>query len=194
MNLQLTAALLSLPELRLMTLDIGKGTLAPQLAALEHLEKIGIKHYCLRGTLPDNLLSSLYNLFWLEVVPKERAVGASDPAGGLCGLSGSLHNHTRPGNFPPLFYLFLQNNQITGQLPTQLLSLATHIDLSNNKISGSIPGVNMSSKLVAEDLNLYSNQLEVSREQCAHAVAAGCDFFACDIQSTWPPSMMRSTQ
>lgn len=162
MNEALVSALLGFTEVTFLYLDVGGGMISPQLAALKKLTTLLIWHYCLRGALPANVMASLCSLRWLQVVPMARAVGASDPAGGLCGLSGTLVHHTRPETLPPLNRLDLFNNQITGQLPPQLLSMAVSIDLSNNKISGSIPGLTASSKVVAEKVRLQGNMLEVS--------------------------------
>jgi hypothetical protein len=162
MNNELLAELLSLPELAWLGLDIGSGSLFPQLAALKNLKWLIVRHYCLRGPLPMNLVANLPDMMWLQVVPKDQVVGASDHAGGLCGLNGTVTHLTRPEMYWPLSRLDLYNNQITGQLPPHLLSLATFVDFSNNKISGSIPGVRASMRLVAKRVKLSGNKLEVS--------------------------------
>jgi hypothetical protein len=140
---ELVAGLRSLPDLRDLHLMVGSGTLLPQLASLSNLETLHIKYYCLRGTIPSTLVAGLPRLAQFGVLNVERAVGATDPAGGLCGLSGTLPNmrlldKTSTGKYS---YLDLSFNQLTGQLPAGLLALAQDINLSHNRFSGSIPGI-----------------------------------------------------
>lgn len=101
------------------------------------------------------------NLRYLTV----RAViaGASDPAGGLCGISGPSPKAPVPHNMS-LLYLDLSYNQLTGQMPGGLLSLARVIDLKHNKFTGAIPG-HQARKLhgpQAKWLDLSDNLLEAS--------------------------------
>jgi hypothetical protein len=163
---ELVASLRSLPELRDLYVMVSSGTLLPQLASLSKLEKLYIRHYCLRGTIPNNLVAGMPRLAQLGVLNVERSVGAADPAGGLCGLSGTLPNMKLLGKPANGQYSFvdLSFNQLTGQLPTGLLSLASDINLSHNRFSGSIPGIaslGNTSVQTPFGLALNDNQLEV---------------------------------
>lgn len=86
---ELVAALRSFPALQQLQLYVGSGTLVPQLAALSSLEVIELHHYCLRGSVPARLVGGMPNLNSLTVTPVDHAAGGSDPAGGLCGISGT---------------------------------------------------------------------------------------------------------
>lgn len=83
--------------------------------------------------------------------PVATAEGAVDPAGGLCGLTGSLPNLRLPGK--GYNELYLGNNQLTGQLPADLLAWANRIKLHNNKFSGSVPGISAGFKGRVTDLS-----------------------------------------
>lgn len=158
MNDMFVSALLSLKELKYLALTVGDGMILPQVAALTKLCQLYLQHYCLQGALPTSLMASPE--LELHVVPRRRGIGASHPTGGLCGLSGTINHHLRPEAYSPMRIIDLSNNQITGQLPSQLLSIATDIDLSNHEISGSIPGLNASSRPFAERIHLQGNKLE----------------------------------
>jgi hypothetical protein len=162
---ELVAGLSSLPELRNVHLTVGSGTLLPQLAALSNLETLYIKYYCLRGTIPPTLVAGLPHLAQLGVINVERAVGATDPAGGTCGLSGTLPEMRLLGKAATgNTFVDLSFNQLTGQLPAGLLSLADVINLSHNHFTGSLPGVVQTdnvSFLTPKELSLNDNGLEV---------------------------------
>jgi hypothetical protein len=164
MGSELVPALLSFADLETLEMDIGGGLLPQQLLTLHKLQLLSVGHYCLQGDLPVDILASLPDLLWLEIFPKEHAVGGVASGGGLCGLHGSLLHMNPPRRGWSLSSLLLPNNQITGQLPADLLSFAAIIDLSGNKISGSIPGLSASSTVAAYNINLSGNRLEVSSE------------------------------
>lgn len=164
---ELVAALRSLTELRDLHLTVGNGSLLPQIASLSKLETLHVKYYCLRGTIPATFAAGLPHLAQLGVLNVERAVGATDPAGGLCGLSGTLPNMKLASSCRSdgqYSYLDLSFNQLTGQLPSGLLSLAQDINLSHNRFSGSIPGITKPDNASVHTplaLALNDNQLEV---------------------------------
>jgi hypothetical protein len=159
LDLELVAALHSLPGLKILAMCVSSGTLLPQLGALTSLVTIQLSHYCLRGPLPARLLKDMTNLRSLTITPVTAAAGATDPAGGLCGHSGTLPDVSALGL--KLDNLELSYNQLTGQLPLSLLSLAGEVALQHNRFSGSIPG---SSQLMPRlhTVDLSNNNLEVT--------------------------------
>jgi hypothetical protein len=161
----LVAALRSLVDVQLLELYVGSGTLLPQLASFPKVVTLTINHYCLRGPLPPALVASLPSMQSLTITPVARAIGASDPAGGMCGISGTLpatfkFDSAALGGAQTL--LDLSNNRLTGQLPQGLLAMASTLYLQNNMFSGSLPaGTTDLAQVVVLDLS--KNQLEVSR-------------------------------
>jgi hypothetical protein len=92
-GLELVAALSSLTELSSLDMLIGGGALRPQLASLRKLTTFRLRHYCLGGSIPANLLDGGWpRLKEFVVVPVASAIGAANPEAnaGICGLSGSL--------------------------------------------------------------------------------------------------------
>jgi hypothetical protein len=158
---ELMAALRSLPELRTVALQVGGGSLLPQFGCLHKLEKLAIDSYCLRGHIPKNLVANMPRLALLYVTPFEMAVGATDPAGGLCGLSGTLPQLKLQGLPYPGVEINLSNNQLTGQLPAGLLAFAEKIYLGNNRFSGLIPDVALDVEARTNRIDLSNNQLKV---------------------------------
>jgi hypothetical protein len=172
----LVAALRSLPSLTSLWIQVGSGSLLPQLGSLSRLEELHMEYFCFRGTIPKNLVANMPRLHWFQVVPEDSAQGAADPAGGLCGLSGILPElklrGKRSGGMEYTTALVLAHNQLTGQLPAELLSYAEVIHLDNNHFSGSIPGVtvgfNDSVKTIhVSEISLSNNELTVSSLRAA---------------------------
>jgi hypothetical protein len=164
--LETVAALRSFPALKSLVLNVGTGTLLPQLTSLASLQDFYINYYCLRGSIPARLLGGMPRLERPTIKSVATAFGAADPAGGLCGISGTLPSVSSE----LMTHLDLSYNQLTGQLPSSLLSLASWIDLQNNKFSGSIPGyqaipldapLGVHAKQVAS-IDLSNNALEAS--------------------------------
>jgi hypothetical protein len=159
---ELVAALRGLP-LQQLQLEVGYGMLLLQLASLTSLEElIIIIHYCLRGSIPDQLMSHMPSLRRLVVTPAAAARQAIDPTSGVCGVSGRLPNVSTPLSNSAMADLDLSYNQLTGQLPLCLLSLATRISLQGNLLSGSIPSdIGDTASVCAKYIDLSDNMLEV---------------------------------
>jgi hypothetical protein len=175
LDAELVAALRNLPDLQQLRLSIGSGTLMPQLAALTSLQSLNLYHYCLRGSIPAQLIDGLPKLEYLRITPVAAAAGATDPAGGLCGVSGTLPNIGRVPRLALLEQLDLSYNQLTGQLPQILLSLAGVILLQRNRFSGSIPGRNGQQGIMrATQIDLSSNVLQVTHLRHSACVQRCC--------------------
>jgi hypothetical protein len=170
-DLELIAALRSFPYLNNLVLWVGSGTLLPQLGALTSLRTLTLHHHCLRGPIPVRLLTDMPNLLYLTITPVAAAVGAVDPARGLCGVSGTLPDVAESGL--KLESLDLSYNRLTGQLPLSLLlpsgqdagdqSVLHKVSLQHNTFSGSIPGCSkqQATGLPKLQIDLSDNALEV---------------------------------
>jgi hypothetical protein len=167
---ELVASLRSLEFLQTLVMEVGSGTLLPQLASLASLEVMEFHHYCLRGPIPENLFTDMPNLRRLVVTPASAARQANDPNVGVCGVSGRLQNNVLPSSNPT--ELSLSYNQLTGELPSRLLYVANKIALQGNKSSGSIPAGTPTDITTAldkrgvrvESLDLSHNSLHVWSE------------------------------
>jgi hypothetical protein len=172
--MRLITALRSLTELATLDMVIGGGSLSPQLGSLTQLRCVSLNHYCMRGTIPPNLFDGLQNLCVFAASKFDLVAGGD--SNGDCGISGTLPTIKWQCLASPSGHigstLSLSNNRLTGQLPQNLLSLAEHVDLANNTFTGSIPseGGPAFQAVIARDINLANNQLEVSIACC---VAAG---------------------
>jgi hypothetical protein len=160
LNTELVAALQSLKELRQLVLYVGRGSLLPQLASISNLESFFVFGYCLGGTIPPLMAAGWTKLTHFVVTPITSALGASDPNGGLCGLTGALPNMLLADGNPSM--LDLANNRLGGPLPWGLLSMAKVMYLQHNQFSGSIPGAVGLQRTVANTINLSFNKLQVS--------------------------------
>jgi hypothetical protein len=85
-NTQLTDALLELPSLVYVILNVYSGQLHPQLGALSQLNAFMVDHYCMTGVLPPNLLYGWPDVVSLFVRRSRDAIGYLDPALPACGL------------------------------------------------------------------------------------------------------------
>jgi hypothetical protein len=167
LDTSLVTALMSLPSMNTLEITIGTGSLLPQLGTLSQLRTILIRHSCLRGTLPASIFSGLTKLTTFSAVRLANVLDVDGLPGVDCGISGTLPNIQLRGKSPRTFTSFdLSGNQLTGQLPAGLLSLATLVSLPNNRFSGSIPGVQVAGGVVADvvavDINLQGNDLKVT--------------------------------
>jgi hypothetical protein len=163
LDLELVAALRNLKSLTTLVMDVGSGTLLPQLASLASLEVMELYHYCLQGPLTENLFTGMPKLRRLVVTPASAARQANDPNGGVCGINGRLPNKVLPPSDTST-ELVLSYNQLTGQLPLRLLDVANVIELQGNKISGSIPAGTPTDNTTTwrvESLDLSDNSLQV---------------------------------
>lgn len=158
---ELVAALRSIPALQKLVLYVGAGTLVPQLAAMTSLVELQLYHYCLRGPIPASMLTSMPNLLTLTVTSV--VAGAGDPAGGMCGISGTDPDIAAP-HLHKSSNLNLPYNQLTGQLPSSLLFLASRVHLQHNKFTGSIPGCQATTThaIKAAVVDVSGNHLEAS--------------------------------
>jgi hypothetical protein len=183
-NLELVAALSSLTELSSLDMLTGGDGLWPQLASLRKLTTFRLRHYCLGGSIPANLLDGGWpRLKEFVVVPVASAIGAMIPGPrtvSSCGLSGSLPDMRPPittsagnqSNSTVLDRLELSNNQLAGQLPAYLVWLARHVLLQNNNFYGSIPSAlrrkdDTLLPAAVSSLDLSRNQLTVSQLRAA---------------------------
>jgi hypothetical protein len=166
LNISLMTALMSLPELKSLDMVVGTGALLPQLGTLSQINRMWLCHFCLRGTMPASIFAGLTNLTTFDARKLDKVVGADDAVGGDCGISGTLPSIKLRGDTPStpwqsISSLFLFNNQLTGQLPTGLLSLADVVGLANNKFSGSVPSGRGLADVVASTIYLAGNDLKV---------------------------------
>jgi hypothetical protein len=122
-------------------------------------------HFCLLGTLPSNIFAGLTKLIQFDASKLRKVVGADDAVGGDCGISGTLPNIRLLGDTSTWWQsgtsLVLNNNRLTGQLPSGLLSMANLVVLDNNMFSGSIPSGRGLSDVVARYVYLAGNGLMV---------------------------------
>lgn len=59
---EFVAALRSLPDLRLLDIQVGRGSLLPQIGSLsQHLLWLKIRSICMRGPIPVNLIANMKN-------------------------------------------------------------------------------------------------------------------------------------
>jgi hypothetical protein len=160
LDINLVTALMSLTSLRGLNMAFSSGSLPPQLGALSQLERFEVCHSCLQGTLPASIFAGMKRISWFSINKMKTGTEAFDRG---CGISGTLPKIKLLGISPRIWSIFeMQNNQLTGQLPPELLSLAGVIDLSGNKFSGSIPGRQKKTNVVADIVDLARNDLTVS--------------------------------
>ncbi|KAG2334031.1 hypothetical protein Bca52824_005211 [Brassica carinata] len=110
-----------LRSIRLEFLDMSnnflKGAIPSWISKLSNLELLFLSNNFLEGTIPPSLVDLQY-LYLLDL------------SGNV--LSGALPSHM------DMSYLFLNNNNFTGPVPSLLEGIQI-LDLGNNKLSGSIP-------------------------------------------------------
>ncbi len=86
--------------------------------------------------------------------------------------------------------LILSNNQLSGEIPSQLADLAslTHLDLSGNQLSGEVPSELLDLAASLEELNLGDNELNGSKLEFASDVGEYLDAVcrsSLDVPFTW---------
>ncbi|WIA36815.1 hypothetical protein OEZ86_008070 [Tetradesmus obliquus] len=126
LNQQLVLALLDLPALGLLFMNVYGGQVAPQLGAL-NLYAFSVEHFCMDGKLPPNLLYGWPELVQLIITRQGDALDYTDPIIGMCGISGII----------PQEWKNVSRTDIAAELPHFL----SHIDLSGNLLSGSLPEI-----------------------------------------------------
>jgi hypothetical protein len=115
-------------NLQALDMVVYGGSVPPQLGALSNLERLLVYYYCMQGGMPPNLLYGLQNAW--EVTIREYA-GAEryQPDGVQCGITGPV---------PPAW--FTTTTDVSGGTLVPAASLLV-IDISNNKLSGSLPDI-----------------------------------------------------
>jgi hypothetical protein len=163
LNEHLVTALMNLTELEELMLTVGSGELMPQLGSLQSLQSLNIQHFCLRGHLPQQLLSDWHSIRFITVN------GTRDFNGGdsnvPCGITGTLP--TFRWGYKEDFGFDLSTNLLSGTLPVDLLAMGSRIYLKNNRLIGPIPRPGNSTEASpgnttrATQLDLSDNLLEV---------------------------------
>lgn len=156
------------------------GPLPADMVALTHLHVLAVSKNKLNGELPDFLddLDLLHEIF------------ASD-----CNFVGPLPTFNTQ---PSLYRLQLQNNALTGVIPSDFLGLTVNgsadsvvVDLSGNELSGDVPASLDALQDVALQLNLADNAFtSVASELCDNdswndgsTADYGCDAILCPAAS-----------
>jgi hypothetical protein len=106
------------------------GTVPSQLGALNNLRKLLVYYFCMQGGLPPNMLYGLQGTSELTI--REYA-GAEQyqPGGVQCGITGPM---------PPEWYTATSDASGANLLPGPSLNT---MDISGNKLSGSLPEINI---------------------------------------------------
>ncbi|PIN03852.1 Leucine-rich repeat protein [Handroanthus impetiginosus] len=171
-------------------------TIPPEIGQCTNLSFLSLAWNSITGSLPLSL-SNLTNLYWLEL---------SDSS-----LSGEISPHFL-SNWTKLTTLLIQNNLLTGELPSEIgrlrnlrylylhnnsffgeiplmignLTNLTALQLHSNKLSGTIPPsiCNLSS---LEYLSLSNNNFEGSIPEClgnfSNALTEGCALQSLNLNS-----------
>jgi hypothetical protein len=158
-NEHLAAALISLRELQSLSLSVGTGELLPQLGSLSSMATFDVRHFCLRGHLPSNLLSSWGGIRTFMVTGTDGAVDLNNNQ--PCGVRGALQSYR--GNYSYLQVLELSNNLFTGTLPMDLMTMGVFVALHSNRLSGTLPPLGHTTTVLFLDLS--NNLLKVCAVQ-----------------------------
>jgi hypothetical protein len=167
LNDHLVTALMSLPRLADLELTVRGGSLLPQLGSLKDMVHFNLHHYCLRGSLPAHLLKSWHAASSISITGGPEYMDAAGSA--PCGLSGTLPSRW-PGSNPNMT-INLSNNQLSGELPEDLLDWGSSIRLHGNHLSGKVPGPG--DVINADHIDLSDNLLEVSPSTPSTRLAFG---------------------
>jgi hypothetical protein len=115
--------------LKVLDMVVYGGTMPSQLGALSNLQRLLVYYFCMTGGLPPNLLYGLQSAG--EVTIREYA-GAEQyqPDGVQCGISGPM---------PSEWFTVTRDALGAELIPGAVL---TTMDISGNKLSGSLPEIN----------------------------------------------------
>lgn len=129
------------------------GTLPKEIGNLTNLVRLDLMGgHNLTGTIP----AEYGNLVNLEILTLQGGRYVSEATSGQTGLTGSIP--TSVLNLPKLVALYLNENQLSGPLPSSFSPTITAIDLGGNQFTGSIPA-SLGSQINLGALYLYRNQL-----------------------------------
>jgi hypothetical protein len=167
LDTRLTAPLLLFTELTQLDLLVFGGELPPQLGSLSKLQFLNVSHYCLGGTLPPNWLDGWKeSLLKLNVAPHQDAFGLV-PEDAECGLTGPIPLRWQQTTMEQLFTLQLNNNRLSGFLPSleNWKHCCSDLKLGGNEFVGPVPQ-RWSVRSLA-NVMLENNKLEGERMQMA---------------------------
>ncbi|KAK2393643.1 leucine-rich repeat receptor protein kinase HPCA1 [Trifolium repens] len=154
---QLSSAIQSLSEL--VTLDLSyntgiTGTIPREIGNLKNLDSLALVNCGFSGPIPDTI-GSLKKLTFLALNSNK--------------LNGNIPHSL--GNLANLDWLDLDDNQLEGPIPVSndqgqsgldMLHLAKHFHLGNNKLSGPIPSQLFNSSMILKHVLFDHNQLNGS--------------------------------
>ncbi|VAI17937.1 unnamed protein product [Triticum turgidum subsp. durum] len=117
------------------------GTVPASICGLPKLERLSLSNNALRGMIP-------------ACIGNATSLGELDLSGNA--LTGSIPSGIGTG----LVNLYLQNNQLSGEIPANRLAECIrllHLDLSNNSLTGEVPDMVSGTDIIS--LNLSHNQI-----------------------------------
>jgi hypothetical protein len=132
---------------RLRTLDIRvyAGVLTTALNALPDLRVLTIYHICMASSLPTYWLTSWSNLEVLRITKDPSAYfyapGGTSPRA-ECGLVGPIPTSWANKEYAQLSIVDLSHNRLSGSLPSRLINgweKLTQLLLQQNQLTGAIP-------------------------------------------------------
>ncbi|GFP80427.1 leucine-rich repeat receptor-like protein kinase cannot respond to DMBQ-like 3 PjCADL3 [Phtheirospermum japonicum] len=150
------------------------GQLSSDIALLSELQTLSLNSNNFIGEIPPSI-GNLENLYWLDLA--DNRLSGTIPVSngttpGLDMLVNTKHFHfgknQLSGEIPPqlfnssltLIHLLLENNQLTGNIPSTLGLVLTLevVRLDRNALSGSVPR-GLSNLTSVQDLSLKNNQI-----------------------------------
>lgn len=107
---------------------VYSGTIPAKLGALNKLQTLVVRHYCMSGSLPPILLLGLPNIYRINI--GQYAGGEQyQPCGLQCGIVGPV---------PPEWFTTTKDESGNMVAPGRLL---IDVDLSNNHLTGNLPDI-----------------------------------------------------
>ena len=144
--------------------------LPEEFSGLVSLEKLQLSYNLLQGQLQGSTFLAMQNLHHLEIESNYLSGSLPSELGTLSNLvyiygrrnlfSFRLDQMIVPNAYPMLFSLWLDNNQISGPIPTAIgmLSGLASLSVTNATLTGSIP-TEFGNVLTLKRVWLYDNQL-----------------------------------
>lgn len=134
------------------------GTLPKEIGNLTNLIRLDlVGGHMLTGPIPEEY----GNLVNLEDMTLQGGDYVSDVTSGQTGLTGNIPISV--ANLPKLKYLYLQENQLSGPIPSNFSPTLEWLEIGGNQFSGNIPSSLANTNL--RGLYLYRNQLTGSIPQ-----------------------------
>lgn len=128
------------------------GTLPKEIGNLTNLIRLAlVGGHTLTGPIP----TEYGNLINLEDMTLQGGDYVSDATSGQTGLTGNIPASV--ANLPKLKYLYLQENQLSGPIPSSFSPTLEWLEIGGNQFSGNIPSSLANTNL--RGLYLYRNQL-----------------------------------